>query len=294
MAAAAATTHLLPPRRRLAGARAKEQPPPPPASGSEATGLRAARGTPGRGARGDEPAALGGGGETAAAATTHLPRPAPRHATPPLPPLPSNPRLLPARPVRRHLARARLFLPARDAADGRYGNEEGRGAGGAGGAFGGRRDVAAEGLVFPSPPASRVRRLPSSLCGGRAGPPPPLPLWRSRGPGVRARRGGVVGDGQGALLRLPLGSCLAQLGLCLGAGAPLGGGRVGRVECSGWSVGLPAARAAGRSLTGPVPCSPGWGGVGGGAELPQCCLPASPWSQGLPRAAARVECTGQL
>lgn len=34
---------------------------------------------------------------------------------------------------------------------------------------------------------------------------------------------------------------------------------MGRVGCSGWSVGLPSARAAGRSLTGPVPCSPGWG-----------------------------------
>lgn len=262
MAAAAATTHLLPPRRRLAGARAKEQPPPRQRLRGDGASRRQRDPREGRARRRARGAGWGWGNGRSRDHSPAPPCPTPRHATPPLPPLPSNPRLLPARPVRRHLARARLFLPAGDAADGRYGNEKGRGAGGAGGAFGGRRDVAVEGLVFPSPPASRVYRLPSNLCGGREGPP--LPLWRSRGPGVRARRGGVVGDGQGALLRLPLGSCLAQLGLCLGAGAPLGRGRVGRVECSGWSVGLPAARAAGRSLTGPVPCSPGWGGVGGG------------------------------
>lgn len=229
MAAAAATTHLLPPRRRLAGARAKEQLPPPPASGSEATGLRAARGTPGRGARGDEPAALGGGGETAAAATTHLPRPAPRHATP-------------RRPSRRCLQIRASFRPAPSA------------------------DISRE-RVFSSPPETRrtvamvtrrggAREGQAALSAGvvtsrrRGWCFPPLPLVASAAfpatfaAGGRARRRRCRCGGAGARACAPVAAAWWAMG------------RVPFSACR-WGAASPSSASA--SAQGPLSVGAGWG-----------------------------------
>lgn len=100
--------HTCSPWRRRAGGGTK--PSPLPRTPQELRGDVASRrypATPTPGTRRDT--GEGGRGRARTAASprgqrpqaTHLPRAAPRHTIPPLPPLPSNPRLLPARPASR-------------------------------------------------------------------------------------------------------------------------------------------------------------------------------------------------